>query len=210
MKFTLTLSVVCLIGLIQRSWGQGSFTFTYDQQSSDESFYLDMAAPIQRSQPFGQSFTPSLSAVGFIRLNLASHALTNVADTLVFINLRSDSITGAVLSATIPIVAPAGGPWGGTMNFFFSNPVPITPGQTYYFQPVVQSGANSTNFYANVDFYHYAGGDAYVNGLATGEDFWFREGTYVPEPSPSSLAVLAGSVWWFFQRRRSLDVLKQG
>ena len=45
--------------------GQG--IFTYDQQSADENGALEGSVGLGQ-QPLGQSFTPNLSTIGFIRL----------------------------------------------------------------------------------------------------------------------------------------------
>jgi hypothetical protein len=79
----------------------------------------------------------------------------------------------------------------GITDFFFPTPVVITPGTTYYLQPVVQSGNSQWGLIA--DAYGYQGGTLFWNGAPdpNGNDAWFREGTFVPEPS-SGLLVLLG------------------
>src|SRR6185369_273897 len=77
-------------------YGQG--TFIYDQQSADEGHVFGDAS-IQLDQP-GQSFTPSLSSVGFIRLFLQDGRPGNSSGATVHINLRGTSITGPILGST--------------------------------------------------------------------------------------------------------------
>ena len=182
----------CLLALCAH--GQG--TFIYDQQSADENHYLEGGAGLGQ-QPIGQSFTPMLNTVGFIRIYLVGGAFGGGTFT---INLRSDSITGNVIGSTTPVAASGSGP----VNFVFDAPVAVTPGLTYFFQPVVQSGGGWGAFLAG---YNYPGGTAFVNGSALpGSDFWFREGAVVPEPSASALLVIGGGV--FFYARR-LQIRKQ-
>src|SRR5262245_18890354 len=104
--------------------------FIYDQQSATEATAGGGAAFIQRLQPFGQSFTPTLPSVGFIRL-LLSDAGVNGLSSVVYVNLRSNSITGPVLGSTEPVFLPDGfGVFGSSpyTNFFFATPVPVNPG----------------------------------------------------------------------------------
>ena len=89
-----------------------------------------------------------------------------------------DSILEGLSPLTVGVVG-----FGRTVNFLFQDAVPVSPGQTYFFQPVVQ---NSTNFSVYIEAYHYASGTAFLNGVASPLDLWFREGTYVPEPSAIS------------------------
>lgn len=80
--FLLTIWIAC---------GQG---FIYDQQSADESGTLEGSGGLGQ-QPFGQSFTPSLSSIGFIRLYIFDGTAGNGGGVL-SINLRTNSITGTV------------------------------------------------------------------------------------------------------------------
>src|SRR5579871_5860133 len=66
-------------------------TVTYDQQSYTGLPSNDTLGAITACQPMGQSFTPSLQAVGFINLALTP-GLTGTGT--VYINIRSNSITG--------------------------------------------------------------------------------------------------------------------
>ncbi len=70
--------------------------------------------------------------VGFIRI-----ALDGGVEPLRFIlHLHSDSITGAVLGTSSSPVSLSAVGFCGTS--FFIAPVSVTPGTTYYFQPVVR------------------------------------------------------------------------
>jgi hypothetical protein len=95
----------------------------------------------------------------------------------VSISLRGESITGPILGTSDAVSLPDGFGNGsrGFVNFFFATPVQLTPGTTYYFQPVVQS---DDTFVALGDrFYNYSGGNAYLSGVANATlDLWFREG----------------------------------
>jgi hypothetical protein len=180
--------------------GQG--TFIYDQQSADESSGGGGFVTIQSNQPLGQSFIPTNSSIGFIRL-LLSDSVLNGSGATVYLNLLSSSITGTILGKTEPVFMPDG--FGvssrGFANFFFPVPIAINPGTTYYFQPVVQSGDPS---WAVLGYHYlYPGGTAFLNGLAnSGNDLWFREGVFVPEPSSICL-LIGGGVLFYVCREKS-------
>ena len=176
------------------AYGQG--TFIYDQQSSDES-NIAGGVPIQTSQPLGQSFTPSLSAINFIRLYLGDLAPGNGLGATLLINLRTNSVIGPILGSTDPVFLADG--IAAVTNLFFATPVALLPGTIYYFQPAVLSGDGLGT--AAYNAYNYPGGMEFRQGLPIpSNDLWFREGLYVPEPSAAALAVLG--VAWFSWRRR--------
>jgi hypothetical protein len=174
-------------------------TFVYDQQSSDESNGGSSFNIIQNVQPTGQSFTPSLDGVGFIRLNIFDWNRNNGLGATLYVNLRSDSITGAVLAASAPVTLPDnfGSQTPGFVNFFFANTVPVLPGTMYFLQPVVQTG-DSLGMFA--DSFGYPGGNEYTLGVAYSSDYWFREGVVVPEPSPAVLVCLVATLCASYRR----------
>ena len=123
--------------------GQGAFI--YDQSSATNTGPIlgDFTVLIQDSQPIGQSFTPSLSDVGFIQLKFADGSAFSDSDpgTIVYVNLWSGSISGGtLLGSTDPVFMPNGALFEIT-NFYFSTPISVTPGTTYYLQPVAETGA---------------------------------------------------------------------
>ena len=185
-----------LLLLVNSVHSQG---FLYDQQSStDETPISGAGAVIQQLAPYGQSFTPSLSSVDFIRLNLNDGNPNNGIGATIYLNLRTNTINGAIL-ATTPSISLTNG-FAGIVNFLFPSTVPLTPSATYVFEIVMQSGSDSWNALAGE--YNYSGGIVYANGVpASGSDLWFREGIVtVPEPS-SAVLVLLGSGAWLFIRR---------
>ena len=103
------------------AFGQG--TFIYDQQSADETTGGGVGGLIQSFVSIGQSFTPTLSSVGFIRLRMFDSISGNGIGATVHLNLRSGSISGSILSSTDPVFMPDGfGVGNGNRdypNFFF-------------------------------------------------------------------------------------------
>ena len=189
----------CILAFVGVASGQG--TFVYDQQSANETVRGEFASDIGANQPLGQSFTPSLNAVGFVRLSLSRASFGTVGATL-YVNLRENSITGNVLAASSPVSVPGG--FIGYTDFFFAAQAPVTPGAAYYFQPVIQAGDPFAVELHNG--FNYAGGMAFLQGQSPGPafDLWFREGIYnVPEPSSAAL-VLLGGAWLAWERRRKL------
>jgi hypothetical protein len=163
-------------------------TFVFDQQSSDESNPGSGFNIIQNSQPVGQSFTPALDAIGFVRFNLFDQVRSNGTGAVVYVNLRSGSITGPIIDSTAPVTLPDNFGPDGFVNFLFASNVPLQSGVKYYLQPVVQSG-DPWGIIGGT--FNYPGGDLYANGTAFSSDLWFREGTIVPEPSAPLLLFFA-------------------
>ena len=194
MKTTLIASFV--LNLSFQTAGQQ--IFVYDQQSSVDGVYREGGAEIQPSQPMGQSFTPTLDSVGFVRLHVYDATFGNNLNGTLYLNLRSDSITGPILASTDPVVLPPRA--ARPVDFLFSTPVPVTPGTTYFFQPVVQTG---NTWGLNASDYNYAGGTAFVLGQPNirNWDLWFREGIVVPEPS-SIVLISLGTVGLLLALRR--------
>jgi hypothetical protein len=135
-----------------------------------------------------QSFTPSLSAVGFIQLSTSIEAASS--GETVMINLRQNAYNGPIVDSTTPIFLV--NKTTQISTFYFPVNVPVTPNQLYYFEPIVLAGgiwyvgdkAPST----------YNRGDLFSNGVPSGGAgvLWFREGTVVPEPGAAWLVLLGG------------------
>ncbi len=193
--------LVILLSLPLLANAQG--TFVFDQQSSDESNGGSSLNIIQNAQPTGQSFTPSLNGIGFVRLNLFDETRNNGQGAVIYVNLRSDSITGTIVSSTAPVALPDnfGFPLNtGFVTFLFSSEVPLQPGTTYFLQPVVQSGDLWGVFGGS---FGYPGGDLYAGGIAGTSDYWFREGVIVPEPSTVTIVFLAAGICIICKRLRA-------
>ncbi len=180
-----TVPVILLAGTLAAS-PQG---FIYDQSSSDEAHVFEGGADIFQNEPMGQSFTPSLRNVGFIRLYLYNGLLGDTSAATVHINLRVDSVTGPLLAASLPVTIPGGAGFAAPVNFFFDNTPGVTPGTTYFFQPIVE---DNDNIGLNQSDYNYAGGTGFLRGAPDpmNRDLWFREGIVVPEPGITSLSLL--------------------
>lgn len=190
--------LVVVVMLTSHVFGQGTM-FVYDQQSSVDGSYLEGGANIQDSQLFGQSFTPQLSSVGFIRLYIYNGFLGNETAANIVVNLRSDSLSGAILGTSSVVTIPSGA-FAGLVDFTFAVPLSVTPGTTYYFQPVVQNNNNLGLLQAG---YGYAGGTEIFKGVADpNKDLWFREGVIVPEPSSVALLLIGAGVFLRLNQRK--------
>ena len=181
--------------------GQG--TFIYDQQSSDESNVIEgEGAFINRFLVSSQSFTPSLSAVGFISLFIQNRFPEDNSGALLLVNLRSNSVSGPIMASTLLVTVTNG--IFAPETFFFDDPVPVTANTTYYFDLVRQNGGDET-WTQNVSLYNYAGGTYFFNGTSDplGRDLWFREGIYVvPEPSSVSLVLVGSGLLVWYRRKK--------
>jgi hypothetical protein len=177
--------------------GQG--TFVYDQQSStDETPLRGVGGDMnQISPPWGQSFTPAQSSVGFVKFMFNNGNINGLGATI-YVNLVSDSISGTIIGTSASVTMPNA--FAGPATFLFPSPVPLTPGTTYYFEPMLQS-VGTWNIVAGP--YNYPGGSVFVGGTpAPASDFWFREGIVVPEPSSAALLALTGGVVLLFRRSK--------
>jgi len=166
-------------------------TFVYDQQSSTDETppHYSAGGDLTLNAPWGQSFTPQLFLVEFVRLKFDDGNLTDGLGATVYVNLRSDSLTGTILGTTDPVTMPRN--FAGVTNFFFTAPVTVTPGTTYFFEPVQSAGGT---WLINGGPYLYPGGIAYQAGAPEpGADLWFREGI-IPEPSWLCLVLVGGAV----------------
>src|SRR5262249_42981828 len=136
-----------------------------------------------------QSFVPSLSGIGFVRLYLSDQTLGGAGST-VYVNLWSGSIgSGTLLDSTASVFVPHGS--FGYTSFLFPTEFGLTPGTTYYLQPVIQSGDSDNNMVTGLTSGSgYANGTAFISGSSSGFDLLFREGIVVPEPSFFSFAML--------------------
>lgn len=181
---------------LNASFAQG--TLVFDQESSNDETYSDGGAFIQFYGSVGQSFTPSLSTVGFVRLKLYDVNPGNSLGATLVVNLRSNAINGPILGTATPIVFGDG--FAGSVNFFFASAVAVVPNTTYLFEAVVQTGDSWVartigDFYSNGSFY----GSGFPFSAA---DMWFREGIVVPEPASVSLVFLGGMAAWFGSRKK--------
>jgi hypothetical protein len=191
MKMVAILSAALLMGATPLVIGQG--TFVFDQQSSDESRILEGGGPFRGTI---QSFTPTLDSVGFVRLYLMTADIDNAG-----VNLRAGSPTGPVLGTTSRLTLHS---FYGPVTFLFDTPIGVTPGTTYYLEPVATvSGGSLLNA---SQFYNYPGGMIFSsNGTPSPTwDLWFREGIVVPEPATVSLTLVAGSLLLWLKRKGSM------
>ena len=146
-----------------------------DQASGTTDEVVTVATVIPQNQ-IAQSFTPLIPAVGFVQLQTSIFAISS-GETLV-INLRQGAYNGPVVSSTTPVFLV--NKIIQINTFYFSENVPVTPNQLYFFEPVVLSAGSLDVGYKNPS--GYLGGDAWNNGLQDTGDYWFREGIVVSEP----------------------------
>lgn len=188
--------------LLASAWTIGAAhaqgTLVFDQESSNDEVSPFGSVRIQFYSSLGQSFTPSLSTVGFVQLRQFDITPGNFLGATLVVNLRSTAINGPILGTATPVVLNDS--FSGTVNFFFATAVPVTPATTYFLETVVQSG---DNWGITVLGDTYSSGAVYASGFAaSGSDLWFREGLVVPEPSSALLFLAGGMAAWFVRRKR--------
>jgi hypothetical protein len=197
-------AAICFAAALQ-THAQG--TLIFDQQSAANPLaYNDPSVDFFNIQPDGpltQSFTPSLSSIGFVQFEFIDPPGNGNNGATVYVNLwtGSPNINSAtLLGSTTPVFMPNGFGFGfGVTDFYFSNPIALTSGQTYHLQPVVQSGDNPWQIMVLNDT--YSNGQLFSAGAAIqpSSDLWFREGVV---PEPSALALFGVGIFLFFARKR--------
>ena len=181
--------------------GQG---FIFDQQSSATSANAFAGIIMQNSYPLGQSFTPTLTGIDFVQLAFRDKNIGNNLGATVFMNVRSDSITGTILGTTAPVSMPDGfgaGPNAAIATFFFASTVSLQPETLYYLEPIVQSGDQWV--ICDGEYFYFRGTEIGLGTSFPASDLWFREGILVPEPSALAVVLLgAGVLAWMRRGRR--------
>jgi len=213
------LAAMLLVAGSLQTHAQG--TLVYDQESAtgptspDGIDFLN----IQDYESLTQSFVPELSAIGFVQLEFTDVPNNGNNGATVYVNLYEGSPTprlATLIASTVSVYMPNGfgETTAGVSTFDFLSAVTLNPGDTYYIEPVVQSGDNpwdvmvlgNTGSFTDA----YPAGELYVNGSpVTGNvDFWFREGIVaVPEPTTLALIGFSGLLAFAFKRRSKLPVL---
>ena len=142
MKKAHFLFILVAFAVKSTAFGQGTVSYIYDQQSAtnDVGGTGTFSTTIYAGGTIGQSFVPTMSSVGFIRLSLVP---TRFGGVTAHVNLWSDEIgTGTLLASTdpvflLPLVA-------GYPNFYFPTAVTVVPNNTYFVQLVSEADRKST------------------------------------------------------------------
>src|SRR6266705_942449 len=135
--------------------------YFYDQQSSTNESpwpYGSGSTLQQIPPPYGQSFTPTLTSINFIRLNLNDANINDGLGATIYVNLHADSLSGAVIGTTAAVTMPNS--FTGPATFLFPNSLPLVAGERYYFEPLVQSGGAWNTAGGELN---YPGGSAFFN-----------------------------------------------
>jgi hypothetical protein len=165
-------------------------------------------------ETFEQTFVPSLSAIDFIALEFESSSVP--AQVIVNLYEGSPSISGqTLLGTTTAVMMPSGLnnnglDIAGVQDFYFPTPIPLTPGDEYYFSPHLELGGSEWNYVTLIDFYTYPNGQLDVNGYPyiNSTDMWFQEGVVaVPEPTTLALIGFTCLLVLGFKLRSKLPVL---
>jgi hypothetical protein len=163
-------------------------------------------------EQFTQSFTPTLSAIDYVALEFES---ANDQATVEVKLYDSATVSAAALLATTTAVTMQSGfnnnklDVAGVEDFYFQNPISLTPNNTYYLEVSAVSGGAQWAF-VTIEGDNYPNGELYVNGVPYGNstDMWFQEGVVaVPEPTTLALIGFTCLLVLGFKLRSKLPVL---
>ena len=168
--------------------------FTVDQAADT---LLPAQGYTSGAPPIGQGFTPTLSFLDVVELQMNSQLATPGS---AFVQIRAGSMSGPVLGASLPVVVSNFGLPLALVHFDFAAPVSLTPSALHFMEFMTPSGSLGYFLSGGFGANPYAGGTAIAFGVAQpGDDFWFREGFSGAVPEPTSLLLLgsglAGVAW---------------
>jgi hypothetical protein len=160
-----------------------------------ESYHYDASGATLLPET-GQEFTPSLSELDFVDVNLLNGFATNTGTFEIAIH--QGVITAPVLGLSDQVLR-SGGTTADNVHFTFSSTIPLTPGATYVLE-VIQIAGNSgwaveipgsAVVNGQTINMNYPGGRLIYGGVPQAtEDMIFQEGIFVPEPGVLSLGIL--------------------
>src|SRR5262249_38318004 len=143
---------------------------------------------IRLFSPIGQEFTPMFPFLDVVQLRTQDFGLpSNGIGASLFVNIRSDTITGAIIGTSQTLTLPDGfGASGSALTeFHFSSLVPLVPGNVFVIEIVVASGDDwGVGSCGGLCGNTYPAGRQILLGVPqANNDLWFAEGTTVPEPT---------------------------
>jgi hypothetical protein len=213
------LAVILFLAVSLHVHAQGSLVYDQESATGPTAPYDIDFLNIQGYESLTQSFVPELSAIDFVQLEFSDEPNNGNNGATVDVNLYegSPNVFAATLLATTTAVYMPNGfgeTTAGVTTFDFSTAITLTPGQTYYLEPVVLSGDNPWDVMVLGDIVPitnpYPDGELYVDGspYTNPIDFWFREGIVaVPEPTTLALIGFVCVLLFIFRHRFKLPVL---
>jgi len=119
-------------------WLTGTKLFSQGLQVDQASGTIDEFVAVSTQIPdnrIAQSFTPLIPAVGFVQFSQTVPAFPGNDQVSFEVNLRQGAYNGPIISSTDPVVLVNHLTQIGT--FYYPENIAVTPGQLYFFEPVV-------------------------------------------------------------------------
>jgi hypothetical protein len=177
--------------------------YTVDQHN--DNLAQNVGSHAFNSPPMGQSFVPTLSALDVVEIFYGSTAGVDSGT----IAIHSGTIGGPLLGVSLP-TDMSFRVNSGFVEFDFSSPVLLTPGNTYVLE-LLQSGSPAG--YNLTDNDRYASGALIEGGVVNpfNQDLFFREGpasgaVAAPEPTVVWLVAPSLAAMWLRRRRGNVQV----
>src|SRR5204863_6687438 len=126
--------IAAVLGTLLQSTSILAQGLIVDQASGTTGEFIQNFSQIPDNQ-IAQSFTPSLSAVGFVQFSEYVPAFPGNDQVTFVVNLRQGSFNGPILSSTDAVILVNKITQIGT--FYYPANIPVTPGQLYFFEPVL-------------------------------------------------------------------------
>ena len=159
-------------------------SFAVDQEAAGLPFG-GYGIDASKGNTIGQEFRPTLSALDVVEIGLGPRDPNSFR---LRVNIRDGALDGPVLGTSgLAVVQGGAPPMLPFFHFDFPSRVPLTPGNLYVIQPILDPPSGAVGFpFLNPG--PYADGRAIIYGQIREDiDMLFRTGLSVPEPATATL-----------------------
>jgi hypothetical protein len=172
--------------------------FRIDQASEGNPFG-GYGISAETGNTIGQEFTPTFSALDVVEIGLGPRDPSNFG---MRVNIRAGGLDGPVVGTSLPAVIQGGPVPVAVFHMDFASPVPLTPGNLYVIQPILDPTSGPVAF-PFLDPGPYLGGRAIIHDVTRDDiDMLFRTGLSVPEPATFALLMFSAPALLLSRQRQ--------